>query len=61
VRRPEEFEDAVLNIRKAIENLPHTKMGQFFVFDALRALHDQGGDGIKIAEAYLAISESGME
>ena len=59
VIRPEDFEDAVLNIRKAIGNLPDTKMGQFFVFDAVRALHDEGGDPIKIAEAYLAISRSG--
>jgi hypothetical protein len=29
VMRPEDFEDAVLNIRKAIGNLPDTKMGQF--------------------------------
>jgi hypothetical protein len=33
-------------------------MGQFFMFDAVRALRDEGGDAIKIAEAYLAISES---
>ena len=57
--RPEDCEDAVGNIRKAIGNFPDTKMGQFFVFDAVRALHDEGGDAIKIAEAYLAISESG--
>jgi hypothetical protein len=59
VIRPEDFEDAILNIRKAIGNLPDTKMGQFFVFDAARSLHNRGGDAIKIAEAYLAISESG--
>lgn len=59
VMRPEDFEDAVGNIGKAIGNFPDTKMGQFFVFDAVRALHDEGGDAIKIAEAYLAISESG--
>jgi restriction system protein len=59
VIRPEDFEDAVLNIRKAIGNLPDTKMGQFFVFDAAIALDNQGGDPIKIAEAYLAISTSG--
>jgi hypothetical protein len=29
------------------------------VFDAVRALHDEGGDPIKIAEAYLAIRRSG--
>jgi len=59
VIRPEDFEDAVLNIHQAIGNLPDTKMGQFFVLDAAIALHNKGGDGIKIAEAYLAISESG--
>lgn len=59
VIRPEDFEDAVLNIRKAIGNLPDAKMGQFFVFDAVGALHDEGGDPIKIHEAYLAISTSG--
>jgi restriction system protein len=57
--RPEDFEDAVLNIRKAIGNLPNAKMGQFIVLDAVRALHDEGANAIKIAEAYLAISESG--
>ena len=59
VMRPEDFEDAVLNIRKAIGNLPDAKMGQFFVFDAAIALQREGGDAIKIAKAYLAISESG--
>jgi restriction system protein len=59
VMRPEDFEDAVLNIRSAIGNLPDAKMGQFIVLDAVRALHDEGGEAIKIAEAYLAISESG--
>ena len=59
VIRPEDFEDAVLNIRKAIGDLPDTKMGRFFVLDAVIALHNEGGDAIKIAEAYLAISESG--
>jgi hypothetical protein len=59
VMRPEDFEDALLNIRKAIGNLPDTKKGQFFVLDAARALQNEGGDATKIAEAYLAISESG--
>jgi len=57
--RPEEFEDAVLNIRTAIGNLPDSKMGQFVMLDAVRALYEEGGDAIKIAEAYLAVSESG--
>jgi restriction system protein len=59
VMRPEDFEDAVLNVRKAIGSLPDAKMGQFIVFDAVRGMHDEGGDALKIAEAYLAISESG--
>jgi restriction system protein len=59
VMRPEEFEDAVLNIRKAIGNLPDAKMGQFIMFDAVRALHQEGGDAKRIGEAYLAVSESG--
>jgi restriction system protein len=59
VMRPEDFEDAVLNVRKAVGNLPDAKLGQFIVFDAVRALHDEGTDAIKIAEAYLAISDSG--
>ena len=59
VMRPEDFEDVVLNIRRAIGNLPDAKMGQFIVLYAVRALHDEGGEAIKIAEAYLAISESG--
>jgi hypothetical protein len=59
VMRPEDFEDAVLNIRKAIGNLPDTKMGVFVVLDAAMALQNEGGEAIKIAEAYLAISKSG--
>jgi hypothetical protein len=59
VMRPEDFEDAVLNIRKAIGSLPDTKMGRFFVVDAIIALNNEGGDATKIAEAYLALSESG--
>ena len=38
VIRPEDFEDAVLNLRVAIGNLPDTKMGQFVVMDAAMAL-----------------------
>jgi restriction system protein len=59
VMRPEDFEEAVLHVRKAIGNLADTKMGQFIVLDAIRELHEDGGDGKKIAEAYLGISESG--
>jgi restriction system protein len=59
VVRPEDFENAVLNIRKAIGNLPDTKMGRFFVLDEALALQREGGDASKIAEAYLAISDSG--
>lgn len=59
VIRPEDFEDAVLNIRKAIGNLPDAKLGQIVMFDAVRALYDEGGDPKKIGEAYLAVSDSG--
>jgi restriction system protein len=59
VIRPEDFEDAVLNIRKAIGNLLDTKMAQFVMLDACIALHKKGADAKKIGEAYLAISESG--
>ena len=59
VIRPEDFEDAVLKIRKAIGNLPDTKMGQFVMLDACAALHKKGADAKKIGEAYVAISESG--
>jgi hypothetical protein len=44
VMRPEDFEDAVLSIRKAIGSLPDTKMGRFFVVDAIIALNNEGGD-----------------
>lgn len=59
VMRPEDFEDAVLNIRKAIGNLPDTKVGQFCLLDASIELGKKGADAIKIGKAYLAISESG--
>ena len=59
VIRPEDFEDAVLNIRKAIGNLPDTKMGQFVMLDACMALQRKGVDAKKIGEAYLAVSDSG--
>ncbi len=59
VIRPEDFEDAVLNVRQAIGNLPDTKMGQFVLMDAVMALEKKGADPFKISEAYLAISESG--
>lgn len=57
--RAEEFEQAVLDIRKAIGNLPDAKMGTFVFLDAARALEEEGADAIKIAEAYLAVSDSG--
>ena len=34
VIRPEDFEDAVLNIRKAIGILPDARLGQFVMIDA---------------------------
>lgn len=56
--RAEEFEEAVLNIRKAIGNLPDAKMGQFVLLDAARALHNQGVDTIKISKALLTVARS---
>ena len=57
--RAEEFEQAVLDIRKAIGNLPDAKMGQFVLLDVVRALHDKGTDTTKIGEAYITVSKSG--
>jgi restriction system protein len=57
--RAEEFEEAVLNIRKAIGNLPDAKMGQFVLCDAVRELHEQGADTVKIAKTLLAVGRSG--
>ena len=37
----------------------HTKMGQFIVMDAARAIAERGGDSVKIGQTYPAISESG--
>lgn len=57
--RAQEFEQAVLDMRKAIGNLPDAKMGTFVFLDAARALEEDGADAIKIAEAHLAVSDSG--
>jgi len=57
--RAEEFEQAVLDVRKAIGNLPDAKMGTFVLLDAAKELDKKGADAIKIAEAYLAVSDSG--
>jgi restriction system protein len=59
VIRPEDFEDAILHVRVAIGNLPDTRMGQFIVMDACRALFEKGIDAKKILEAYMTVSESG--
>ncbi len=59
VIRPEDFEDAVLNLRVAIGNLPDTNMAQFVFLDACMALSKKGADPFKISEAYLAVSDSG--
>ncbi len=59
VIRPEDFEDAVLNLRVAIGNLPDTKMAQFVFLDACMALSKKGAAPFKISEAYLAVSDSG--
>jgi restriction system protein len=60
VIRPEDFEDAILNVRRALGNLPDTKPGQFVLLDACAALQKKGADAKRICEAYLAVSESGM-
>jgi len=57
--RPEDFEDAILNIRVAIGNLPDNKMGQFVFIDACRALSEKGADPLKISQAYLDVSDTG--
>lgn len=57
--RPEDFEDAVLNVRKAIGNLPDTEPGMFIAMDKMVEMSMRGVDVKRIAEAYLAISESG--
>jgi hypothetical protein len=51
VIRPEDFEDAILNIRVAIGNLPDAKMGQFVLIDACLALEEKGIDSKKLCEA----------
>jgi len=57
--RPEDFEDAILNIRVAIGNLPDAEMGQFVLMDACKAIHDRGGDALKISDAYHKVADSG--
>jgi len=57
--RAEEFEQAVLGIRKAIGNLPNAKMGVFVLMDAVRALDENGADTVKIAQALLTVTRSG--
>ncbi len=53
VIRPEDFEDAILNVRKAIGDLPDTKPGQFVLSDACVALEKKGAAVKRICEAYL--------
>ena len=57
--RAEEFEQAVLDIRKAIGNLPDAKMGIFVLMDAVRALHENGADTVKIGQALVTVARSG--
>ena len=68
VVRPEDFEDAILCVQRAIGTLPDTKPGQFVVMDACATLFKKGvdakkscltGGGIQILEAYVTVSESG--
>lgn len=57
--RPEDFEDAVLNVRQAIGNLPDTKSGTLMAMDRLVSQSQRGVDVKGISDAYIAISESG--
>jgi len=57
--RAEEFEQAILDIRKAIGNLPDAKLGIFVLMDAVRALHENGADTVKISQALLTVTRSG--
>jgi hypothetical protein len=57
--RPEDFEDAILNIRVAIGNLPDAKMGQFVLMDVCKAIDERGGDALKINDAYHRVADSG--
>jgi hypothetical protein len=59
VFRAEELEDAILRLRVAIGELPDSKMGQFFLLDASKAIWQGGGNPQKIAEAYLSLADSG--
>ena len=54
-----ELEDAILQLRVAIGELPDNKMGQFFLVDAAKAIWGTGGNPRKIAKAYLAVADSG--
>jgi restriction system protein len=57
--RPEEFEDAVLNVRRAIGNLLDTKPGMFILMDKVAEMNKRGIDALRIAEVYIEISKSG--
>jgi len=59
VFRAEELEEAILDIRVAIGNLPDNKMGQFVLMDACREIGESGGDALKINEAYHQAADSG--
>jgi restriction system protein len=57
--RSEELEEAVVNLRKAIGNLPDAKPGIFIAMDKLVEMSERGVNVKRIGEAYLAISQSG--
>ena len=59
ILRAEELEDAILRLRVAIGELSDHKMGQFFLVDAATAIWSSGGNPQKLAEAYLAVVDSG--
>jgi len=59
VLRAEELEEAILNLRVAIGELPDNKMGQFFFVDAAKMIWASGGNPRKLAAAFLAVADSG--
>ncbi len=52
VLRAEELEEAILNLRVAIGELPDNKMGQFFFVDAAKMIWASGGNPRKLAAAF---------
>ena len=59
VLRAEELEEAILNLRVAIGELPDNKMGQFFFVDVAKQMWMTGGHRRKLACAFVAVADSG--